>query len=103
MTVSDPAPTLSTAGPIVNGDDRFARPVPARTISDEAASIIDVVLEGGPVNLPGDLRSRQVSPVEHKIKVRHYGGYEHFERDISGVTGEVPVVFHWTGRTRIAE
>ncbi|WFE60944.1 DUF5988 family protein [Micromonospora sp. WMMD712] len=101
MTVSESAPTVRTANPIVNDDDRIAWSVPAMTLSGEAAGIIDVVLEGGPATLPTELRSHRVSPVEHKIKVRHYGGYEHFERDSGG--GEAPVVFRWTGRTRIAE
>ncbi|MFC8850476.1 MULTISPECIES: DUF5988 family protein [unclassified Micromonospora] len=103
MTLSDPAPTVRTAYPIVNDDDRIACSVPAMTISGEAAGIIDVVLEGGPTNLPTELRSHRVSPVERKIKVRHYGGYEHFERDSAGADGEAPVVYRWTGRTRIAE
>ncbi|WP_243715377.1 DUF5988 family protein [Micromonospora sp. KC207] len=103
MNVSDPAPTVRTTDPLVNDDDRIVRSVPARTINGEAAGIIDVVLEGGPANLPAELRSHRVSPVEHKIKVRHYGGYEHFERDFAGIAGDVPVVFRWTGRTRIAE
>ncbi|MDM4719700.1 DUF5988 family protein [Micromonospora sp. WMMA1363] len=41
--------------------------------------------------------------MESKIKVRHYGGYEHFERDPAGVVDGAPAVFRWTGRTRIAE
>ncbi|WP_229397852.1 DUF5988 family protein [Micromonospora okii] len=103
MTVSDPAPTARTAAPAAVGDDRIARSAQARTISAEAAGIIDVVLEGGPTNLPAELRSHRVSPVEHKIKVCHHGGYEHFERDAHGLAGDAPVVFRWTGRTRIAE
>jgi hypothetical protein len=103
MTVSDPAPTTRTAAPVVGNDARTARPTPAGTLSAEAAGIVDVVLEGGPANLPADLRSRRVSPNEHKIKVCHHGGYEHFERDASGLAGNAPVVFRWTGRTRIAE
>ena len=92
-----------TADSIVIGDDRIAWSTQAPTISGDAAGIIDVVLEGGPANLPAELRSHRVSPVAYKIKVRHYGGYEHFERDSVGVNADGPVVFRWTRRTRIAE
>lgn len=100
---SDPAPTARTAGSTVNGDDRIASSVPAAPVSAEAAGIIDAVLEGGPVTLPAELRSHRVSLADHKIKVRHYGGYEHFERDPAEAADGTPVVFRWTGRTRIAE
>ncbi|MFG1778086.1 DUF5988 family protein [Micromonospora sp. NPDC049051] len=74
----------------------------ADPVTRDAAGVIDVVLEGGPVDLPADLRSRRVAGAEEKIKVLHYGGYEHFERGASAATVD-PVVFRWTGRTRIAE
>ncbi|MCX4473467.1 DUF5988 family protein [Micromonospora sp. NBC_01655] len=103
MTVSsDSATGVRTADRIVNEDDRSTWSAQA-PIGGDAASIIDVVLEGGPTNLPTELRSRRISPAEDKIKVRHYGGYEHFERDSVRVADELPVVFRWTGRTRIAE
>ncbi|SCL14029.1 hypothetical protein GA0070616_0309 [Micromonospora nigra] len=103
MTLSsDSAPTVPTADPVVDGDDRTNRTGRAPTIDTEAAGIVEAVLEGGPANLPVDLRSHLVTPTSDKIKVHHYGGYEHFERDAT--TGDVtPVVFRWTGRTRIAE
>jgi hypothetical protein len=69
-------------------------PVPAR--------FIEAVLEGGPADLPTDLRAHRIRPRECKIKVPHYGGYEHFERDPADGYA-VPTVFRWTGRTRIAE
>ncbi|GAA3774888.1 DUF5988 family protein [Micromonospora maritima] len=75
----------------------------ARLIGAEASGIVEAVLEGGPATLPAELRSHRVSPVESKIKVRHYGGYEHFERDPGGAVDGTPAVFRWTGRTRIAE
>ncbi|SCL72096.1 hypothetical protein GA0070606_5954 [Micromonospora citrea] len=75
----------------------------AEPVARDAAGIIDVVLEGGPADLPADLRSRRVARAEEKIKVRHYGGYEHFERGGAPEAANVPVVFRWTGRTRIAE
>ncbi|WP_405111558.1 DUF5988 family protein [Micromonospora sp. NBC_01405] len=99
---SDSATVVRTADRIVNDDDRSAwsARVP---IGGDAATIIDVVLEGGPTNLPAEQRSHRISPAEDKIKVSHYGGYEHFERDTVRVADELPVVFRWTGRTRIAE
>ncbi|MEE3921082.1 DUF5988 family protein [Micromonospora sp. BRA006-A] len=42
-----------------------------------------------------------MSRAERKIKILYYGGYEHFERGTA--TPVEPVVFRWTGRTRIAE
>ncbi|MEH0973673.1 DUF5988 family protein [Micromonospora sp. CPCC 205546] len=75
----------------------------ADPVTRDAVGVIDAVLEGGPADLPPDLRSRRVAGAEEKIKVLHYGGYEHFERGSAPATVELPVVFRWTGRTRIAE
>jgi hypothetical protein len=67
--------------------------------------VVDAVLEGGPVDLPANLRKLRAVTVDRKIKIEHRGGYEHFERDegrnTSRETG--PVVFRWIARTRIAE
>jgi hypothetical protein len=72
--------------------------------ADSPAAYIDVVLEGGPRNLPAELRIHRRSTDHYKIKVPYCGGYEHFERDpAASVSDGVPVVFRWTGRTRIAE
>ncbi|MEU6075124.1 DUF5988 family protein [Micromonospora sp. NPDC047074] len=102
--ISESATTVRTAGgAVVDTDDRPGRPALAEPVSRDATGIIDVVLEGGPADFPADLRSHQVDQVAEKIKVRHYGGYEHFERDSSLDLRDVPVVFRWTGRTRIAE
>jgi Family of unknown function (DUF5988) len=82
----------------------MSNPSDAQLLSTNAHCVIDVVLEGGPIDLPHDERTRRVWSDERKIKVRFYGGYEHFERGdsaIEGITG--PIVFRWTGRTRIAE
>ncbi|WP_089156420.1 DUF5988 family protein [Micromonospora sp. NBS 11-29] len=70
---------------------------PARDV----ARMVDAVLEGGPDHVPVDLRTHRVPSTEQKIKVSSYGGYEHFER--AGDGDAEPVVFRWTGRTRIAE
>lgn len=99
---SDSAPTARTADLVVDGDDRVDWTGRAPTIDTEAAGIVEAVLEGGPANLPADLRSHRVTPTSDKIKVHHYGGYEHFERE-SAPSDVTPVVFRWTGRTRIAE
>jgi tRNA splicing ligase len=66
---------------------------------------IDVVLEGGPTDLPVEARTCQVDRDEQKVKVQYYGGYEHFERveDSNVATANGMTIFRWTGRTRIAE
>jgi hypothetical protein len=40
-----------------------------------------------------------------ELKVKHHGGYEHFEREgqATGPTLGSAVIFRWTMRTRIAE
>ncbi|MEV0901804.1 DUF5988 family protein [Actinoplanes sp. NPDC049802] len=66
--------------------------------------LVDVVLEGGPDNLPTELRTVKVDPADEKVKVPHHGGYEHFERAADADSGNGgPVAFRWTMRTRIAE
>jgi hypothetical protein len=73
------------------------------------------VLEGGPASFPEAWRVQAVGPQEEKIKIPHYGGYEHFERvggldgnglDGNGLDGNGAcreVVFVWTMRTEMAE
>ncbi|GAA2703980.1 DUF5988 family protein [Micromonospora olivasterospora] len=34
---------------------------------------------------------------DRRVRVRHHGGYEHFERDPAGSAAGAPVVFRWTG------
>jgi Family of unknown function (DUF5988) len=76
----------------------------APVTTSDANRVIDVILEGGPHNLPADKRVQRALGDETKIKVRFYGGYEHFERaDPVGADDTEPVLFRWTGRTRIAE
>src|SRR5687768_785138 len=80
------------------------RPEPsAGTFAADATEIVEIVLEGGPDSFPTELRTRQVPLADSKIKVPHYGGYEHFERADAPDPGGVPSVFRWTGRTRVAE
>ncbi len=70
-----------------------------------AADLISAVLVGGPVTLPEESRTQQVSPFAKKIKVLYYGGYEHFERLPPIQMDEMSqvIVFHWTMRTEVAE
>lgn len=66
---------------------------------------VQAVLQGGPASIPAAARVQEVGPLEEKIKLPHYGGYEHFERMASLV--EDPsgreVIFRWTMRTEVAE
>lgn len=70
---------------------------------------VRAVLIGGPANLPDHQRIRAVSRESDKIKVAHYGGYEHFERaadrgaDPAGSWSGEEVPFYWTMRTTAAE
>jgi hypothetical protein len=66
---------------------------------------VRAILDGGPESIPSETRIQLVSPLEEKIKLPHYGGYEHFQRisaiDGSGVPEEI--TYHWTMRTEMAE
>ncbi|UAB97631.1 hypothetical protein Dvina_05680 [Dactylosporangium vinaceum] len=67
---------------------------------------IQAVLEGGPADLPTELRNQFVTDGTDKIKVNHYGGHEHFERAPAMLPGPVsagPAVYRWTMRTKVAE
>jgi hypothetical protein len=68
-------------------------------------SYVRAVLVGGPTEIPNLMRTRKVGPQEQKIKVPHYGGYEHFERaDETGHdVATKQIVYRWTMRTEIAE
>jgi Family of unknown function (DUF5988) len=67
-------------------------------------SAVQAVLEGGPESIPAAQRTQEVSPFDEKIKLPHYGGYEHFERvgSLEGNTVE-QLVYRWTMRTEVAE
>jgi hypothetical protein len=73
-------------------------------ISEPAAGTL-VRLEGGPADLPEELRARLTSDDEYKVKIRHGGGYEHFERtdERRALPDGEAVIYRWTARTRIAE
>ena len=66
---------------------------------------VRAILHGGPESIPNETRVQLVSPLEEKIKLPHYGGYEHFERiaviDTNGILEEI--TFNWTMRTEMAE
>jgi hypothetical protein len=73
-------------------------PGPAETTTD----LVSIVLLGGPPNFPENLR-RQRCPVDQPtVKIEHYGGHEHFERD-ERTAWQRPIVYRWTTRTQIAE
>lgn len=60
------------------------------------------ILEGGPTTLAESLRTRIVSALAEKIKIPHYGGYEHFVRT-SEVQENSHIIFRWKMRTEVAE
>lgn len=66
---------------------------------------VQAVLVGGPATIPNASRIQAVSPVDEKVKLPHYGGYEHFERTGSLVedTSCRQIIFRWTMRTELAE
>lgn len=66
---------------------------------------VRAVLEGGPASMPTASRIQTVGPHDEKVKVPHYGGYEHFERagELDENVAHQEVVFRWTMRTEIAE
>jgi hypothetical protein len=59
---------------------------------------VEVVLQGGPVDVPRTLLVPATTAAGYKIKVPRLAGYEHFEKP-----GDSGNVFVWTYRTRIAE
>ncbi|HEY7142664.1 MAG TPA: DUF5988 family protein [Streptosporangiaceae bacterium] len=74
-------------------------------ISIVEAVSVQAILEGGPATIPVTSRLLQVSALDEKVKLLHYGGYEHFERagGLVGDTARGQVVYRWTMRTELAE
>lgn len=68
-----------------------------------AAETVEIILEGGPKDLPPDLRAGRTLAGDYKVKIVHRGGYEHFERTEGRVAGGEAVVFRWMMRTKMAE
>jgi hypothetical protein len=69
-----------------------------------AASLdqVEVRLRGGPAELPRRI-SVAAAAIPDKIKIPYCGGYEHFERLPDAEAGNQPIVYGWSGRTRVAE
>lgn len=67
----------------------------------EETSVL-AVLEGGPTTLSEISRTQTVSAFAEKIKVPHYGGYEHFVRT-DELQENSHIVFRWRMRTEVAE
>jgi Family of unknown function (DUF5988) len=66
--------------------------------------IVEVLLAGGPTDLPAAARRLHADAGENRIKMLHCGGYEHFERvDGQDTADGCPVIYRWVARTRIAE
>ncbi|GAA0570584.1 DUF5988 family protein [Actinomadura livida] len=76
-------------------------------LDDNAArsNPIDVVLVGGPDDLPVTARRMRAPAADETIKIPHRGGYEHFERErrLGRPDDRETPVFRWTMRTKIAE
>lgn len=88
---------------VARGDDGAVWPRIVGERGVPAPDVIEAILEGGPNHLPAGLRTQRVTNDNEKIKVPYNGGYEHFERDCGAAADGAPIIFRWTGRTRIAE
>lgn len=64
--------------------------------------LIDIVLEGGPDELPTRMRVPVDDDTRDRIKLPHWGGHEHF-RLVAEPECTEPRVYRWSMRTRIAE
>jgi hypothetical protein len=66
---------------------------------------VRAILHGGPESIPNEKRVQLVGPHDGKIKLPHYGGYEHFERiaGLDAIGAPEGISFRWTMRTEIAE
>ncbi|WP_436756641.1 DUF5988 family protein [Streptosporangium sp. V21-05] len=70
---------------------------------------VEVVLEGGPVDIPRTVRVDEAVFAYGKIKIPRKNGYEHFERTLTppvpgdAIPEDDALVFRWTTRTKIAE
>ena len=66
---------------------------------------VKIALSGGPAELAATERSVQATALEHTLKIRHGGGYEHFVHggEFQAVEGCDIAVFLWSHRTKIAE
>ncbi|MEV0916215.1 DUF5988 family protein [Streptomyces sp. NPDC049967] len=73
----------------------------------EESRTVRVTLVGGPADFPQSQRTIHVSESEaqQKIKIKYYGGYQHFEPsgELAAIRGLSSRTFRWTGFTKIAE
>jgi Family of unknown function (DUF5988) len=69
------------------------------------ANSVQAILEGGPTTIPASSRVQEVGPFDEKVKLPHYGGYEHFERIGSPIedTSRQQIIYRWCMRTELAE
>jgi hypothetical protein len=67
--------------------------------------MVEIVLVGGPADIPAEARRCRAISAEERIKLAHRGGYEHFEPTSvqADEGGSSARVFRWTMRTKIAE
>ncbi|MCX5065750.1 DUF5988 family protein [Micromonospora lupini] len=72
-------------------------------MSDHGAPVVDVLLEGGPMDVPREQRIVLSEDTRLKIKIPLLGGTEHFEVVGDPAADVSPRVYRWTTRTRIAE
>ena len=69
----------------------------------EPNEMIEVYLEGGATYMPAEMRRQWAFRDQYKVKVEFCGAHEHFERITPQGATDTPVLFRWTGRTKIAE
>jgi hypothetical protein len=69
------------------------------------ARMVDVVLEGGPADLPSEMRLDRAEVANSVLKIQRGAGYEHFECLDAGHSPEEceRLSFRWIFRTKIAE
>ncbi|MFG1611039.1 DUF5988 family protein [Actinoplanes sp. NPDC049265] len=72
-------------------------------MSGHKATFVDVLLEGGPAEVPRKQRVALDDESREKIKVPLLGGVEHFTVVGDPAADVHPRLYRWTMRTRIAE
>lgn len=74
---------------------------PGDTYRDaDHGELVDVVLMGGPPDVPEQMRVPNAMVAAGKVKIERHGGYDHYER-ADGARDAL--TFSWTSRTKIAE
>lgn len=72
-------------------------------MSGHGAHLVDVLLEGGPAEVPPRQQVVLDDETREKIKVPLLGGVEHFAVVGDPAADVNPRLYRWTMRTRIAE